>query len=885
MLPVATLVSTDRPVAVQGTLDDIAEEMLNGLFCHYEPPAKKKKHRGILRAPKMFRRSESNLTTVSEATSASKKGVRWSQRVEASYPKPPATEVHCNVIESVVDGCAEVGLVKSPTKAKEALAKYDLTELEKKHAMMAAKKAEESDYKKKKAAMRRAMEEDSSDSDDSGVVQSNKVRPPPPPPPPPPTNCGLITDICGAVHMKCGNTKDAFTPRESEGNDRQAVHRVEHHRRPKQPFDYLEGEDGKTGDGLIASVPSADSSVKSGSRFSSLKRIWPRKRGEKNGLNSLEGYESDPETRGRGRRRSPARKGVDPVITSKRGKSPSRGATNEDEDWDQSMPLFPGSKQEKYKRSSWLPKVSQSKNGRRASSPGPSRGVYSGSAERRNSVGETGKRSHSPSAGYIQESESFDRNLHSTKTFMGGTFPNNGSAINDSFERQSMITAYRNTFDPALSEAECNAMDDSDRQSYITAYRQGLGDRHTNDDMFDRQSFITASRQDAPSPLSAIPTDQRKWISDRENQHVVNGKASPRDRFSLRRSRSPSRRSRRQSPGRRSSSPLGNQLRMGPDVGSQQPLSALPFYSNQNVYGQNLHADKTGPYAYQSTLPYIPADAMQVYYGGATTHPSGVGHLHSGETPESKKAEELSWEERTRQAWERLRGSTTSIAEQLASSLMMNEPDKDKTSDANQTTQQGWSQGQHLAPHTPVGILKKNSQEKKVTFGPLEEQYYTDVHDENMSIYEAPSHEHRKRYKFRGTKILTEMFSKKKRNHSGSKKHIRGLHQSRSADMTASMSASMSRSWGEEGFHPSVHPYYSSHPHQPQYHPGSQPGNFHHHQEPAMFPQQSYVIQQQVPGQRTGYFYPPSQGNSFQNGIYNMQPAPLHQSPVRSIVQ
>ncbi|GAX10973.1 hypothetical protein FisN_2Lh503 [Fistulifera solaris] len=881
MLPVATLVSTDRPVAVQGTLDDIAEEMLNGLFCHYEPPAKKKKHRGILRAPKMFRRSESNLTTISEATSGSKKGVRWSQRVEASYPKPPATEVHCNVIESVVDGCAEVGLVKSPTKAKEALAKYDLTELEKKHAMMAAKKAEESDYTKKKAAMQRAMEEDSSDSDDSGVVQSSKVRLPPPPPPPPPGNCGLIADICGAVHMECGQTKDVPTPRENEGNDRQVVHRVEHHRRPKQPFDYLEGEDEKMGDGLIASVPSADSSVKSGSRFSSLKRIWPRKRGEKNGLNSLEGYESDPENRGRGRRRSPARQGVDPVITSKRGKSPSRSKTNEDDDWDQSMPIFPASKPEKNKKSSWLPKVSQSKNGRRASSPGPSRGVYSGSAERRNSIGETGKRSHSPSPGCIGKSESFDRNLHATKTFVGGTFQNNGSAIDDSFERQSMITAYRNAFDPALSEVGYNAMDDSDRQSYITAYRQGLGDRPTNDDLFDRQSFITASRQDAPLPLSVIPMDQGKWTSDREDRHVVKGKALSRDRFSLRRSRSPSRRSRSQSPGRRSRSPFGNQQRLGPDVESQQPLPPLPFYSNQNLYGQIV--DKSGPYAYQSSLPHSPTDEMQVYYGG-TPYPSGVGHLHSGETLESKKAEELSWEERTRQAWERLRGSTTSIAEQLASSLMMTEPDKDQTPDANKTIQQGWSQGQHQAPHTPVGILKKNSQEKKVTFGPLEEQYFTDVHDEIMSIYEAPSHEHRKRYKFRGTKILTEMFSKKKRNHSGSKKHIRGLHQSRSADMTASMSASMSRSWGEEGIHPPVHPYYSSHPHQPQYHPGYPTGYFHHQQQPAMFPQQSYVIQQQVPGQRTGYFYSPSQGNTFRSG-YNMQSAPLHQSPVRSIVQ
>lgn len=911
-MPIATLVSTDRPVAVQGTLDDIAEEMLNGLFCHYEPPTKKKKHRGILRAPKMFRRNDSNLTTVSEATSASKKGVRWSQRVEAAYPKPQSTEVHCNVIQTVVDGCAEVGLVKSPTKAKEALAKYDLTELEKKHAMSAAKKAEEADYKKRKESMRRAMEEDSSDSDDSGITHS-KVRPPPPPPPPPPRNCGLIADICGAVHMECGDAKDTCTPRESEVETRQEVHRGEHHRRPKQPFDYMDGVVEKPRDHMITSVPSGESvsSVKSASsRFSTLKRIWPRKRDGKSGR-ITDGYESDPETKGRGRRHSrcaATKEDVDPIIMSKRGKS----FTGEDEDWDQSLSIFPN-KKEKSKQSSWLPKVSQSKNERRASSPGPLRNLSNNTSERRNSlVGiESGdKRTRSQSPGLRQ---GFDRNLHATTSFVGSSFQNPsviGSAVDDSFERQSMITAYRAAFDPA-SEANFNPLDDScDRQSFITAYRQGFGEDPANDDMFDRQSFITASRQG-----NSYANSPRDWVAPTSfgGNPSAKQKSPQKERFRFRRSQSPSRRSRSQSPGRRASN---GQQRFDPrsqNFGNQQPLSELPFYSNQNVNGQNQHLYKTGAPVYQQFPPYIPGEMPPMYYPGfpdskLSQQPQFVSHQlgenqQQQQISENKKSEDLSWEERTRQAWERLRGGTTSIAEQLASSLMMTQPEHNKDTDegthAPDQKAEEWI-GQHAATH-PVGILKKPSQEKKVTFGPpQEQQYYNDLQDENMSIYEAPSHEGRKRYKFRGTKILTEMFSKRKKNHPEGKKNAVRLGQSRSADMTASMSASMSRSWGEDGSAPHHHPPHSYYPptyHLPQHHPGYQTG-YYHQQQPGSYPSHPYMSRQPVPGQSLGYYYPTNQGkmptpnqprpSSYygpQNGIYNKQPTSFHQSPVRAVIQ
>lgn len=164
-----------------------------------------------------------------------------------------------------------------------------------------------------------------------------------------------------------------------------------------------------------------------------------------------------------------------------------------------------------------------------------------------------------------------------------------------------------------------------------------------------------------------------------------------------------------------------------------------------------------------------------------------------------------------------------------------------------------------------------------------------------MSIYEAPSHEGRKRYKFRGTKIFTEMFSKKKKNNIGGKKDLRGLHFSRSADMTASMSASMSRSWGDDPSHYHSHAPigYLPHYHHSQQHPGHQSG-YYYHQQPVPYAPQSHLLQQ---GSPMRYYYPAAQGGipvqhqphqvpyGPQQMPYNKQPVSLHQSPVRAVIQ
>jgi len=93
------------------TLEDVAEEMLNGMFCHYEPPDPsrvKRKHRGILRT------SSSNVSQRRKKTDS--KSVRWVDKTEEH--KPPV-EIRCNVATNCVDAGIEAGCI-SPKKKEEA---------------------------------------------------------------------------------------------------------------------------------------------------------------------------------------------------------------------------------------------------------------------------------------------------------------------------------------------------------------------------------------------------------------------------------------------------------------------------------------------------------------------------------------------------------------------------------------------------------------------------------------------------------------------------------------------------------------------------------------------------------------------------------------------
>jgi hypothetical protein len=77
------------------TLEDVAEEVLNGMFCHYEPPdparskrGKKKPQRGILRLPKALRNG-STTNKVDKIRSSLARRVRWVDEMEVSPTTSP----------------------------------------------------------------------------------------------------------------------------------------------------------------------------------------------------------------------------------------------------------------------------------------------------------------------------------------------------------------------------------------------------------------------------------------------------------------------------------------------------------------------------------------------------------------------------------------------------------------------------------------------------------------------------------------------------------------------------------------------------------------------------------------------------------------------------
>jgi hypothetical protein len=104
------------------TLEDVAEEMLNGMFCHYEPPdprrvkrsSKKTKTKGILRRPSMSRKSNGNKKKVKSSEVV--KTVTWSESVEGPEVSPKNEDVDvpsatCNVAQACIDAGIEAGCI------------------------------------------------------------------------------------------------------------------------------------------------------------------------------------------------------------------------------------------------------------------------------------------------------------------------------------------------------------------------------------------------------------------------------------------------------------------------------------------------------------------------------------------------------------------------------------------------------------------------------------------------------------------------------------------------------------------------------------------------------------------------------------------------------
>jgi hypothetical protein len=231
------------------TLEDVAEEVLNGMFCHYEPPDPKrirkgrsKRERGILRTPKKYRKPAASPSAAS-LRSRSEKSVRWKDGVQHTTPRKTMSpsfgddddsvnNIQCNVVSSCIDAGVEVGIVSSSQKkqAEAFLAQYEVDQQKKQKEVVA------SIYKKRnlKRKDKFAVVFD----DDGNLTSDRGGMPPPPPPPPPSRNEKFIPELCG-VAINCIEDDSHLANLVSWYSDNSPS---KQYRRPRQPYDYDDDE-------------------------------------------------------------------------------------------------------------------------------------------------------------------------------------------------------------------------------------------------------------------------------------------------------------------------------------------------------------------------------------------------------------------------------------------------------------------------------------------------------------------------------------------------------------------------------------------------------------------------------------------------------------------
>ena len=92
-------------------MEDIAEEMINGIFCHYEPPDDHNRTKSILRRPKS-RRSHRGASTKPKS---SHRKIRWSDEPKTTESQSDENPFALNCITvNCADAAVEAGIVSSP---------------------------------------------------------------------------------------------------------------------------------------------------------------------------------------------------------------------------------------------------------------------------------------------------------------------------------------------------------------------------------------------------------------------------------------------------------------------------------------------------------------------------------------------------------------------------------------------------------------------------------------------------------------------------------------------------------------------------------------------------------------------------------------------------
>lgn len=256
------------------TLEDVAEEVLNGMFCHYEPPdphrvsssrnsSKRKAHKGILLLPKEIRKQQQQRDSklFSSPTGIIRR-VRWVDEIEAeplsvstTSPKDdssvsenqPPSSAGCNVTQACFDAGMEVGCYSSSAMPATT---------QKMNAQQAIAAARAKSPRNKQTTTRDVVFDNEgnpsyydSNNSTSGsattTATSNKSKmlqenaPPPPPPPPPPPNRKEIffPELCG-VRINCGDDED-----DAQFESSHSYEKNDHRRSSKKNTKNMQDED------------------------------------------------------------------------------------------------------------------------------------------------------------------------------------------------------------------------------------------------------------------------------------------------------------------------------------------------------------------------------------------------------------------------------------------------------------------------------------------------------------------------------------------------------------------------------------------------------------------------------------------------------------------
>lgn len=170
-------------------VEDLAEEMISGIFCHYEPPDNHK-HKGILRKPrKGLRKSHRRNESASQQSGSGHRRVRWSDDTDKQEEEGGSADHPRGCVgPSFVDAAVAAGLVSPMSGGRYGEFDYDLRETF----------SEDSQGNPIKPRKSRAHHHVMYDDQGNPMATKAGVRAPQAPPLPPPRKKeSFIPELCG----------------------------------------------------------------------------------------------------------------------------------------------------------------------------------------------------------------------------------------------------------------------------------------------------------------------------------------------------------------------------------------------------------------------------------------------------------------------------------------------------------------------------------------------------------------------------------------------------------------------------------------------------------------------------------------------------------------